>query len=246
MKNYLSKMFWGPSNYSEFIKGIQLAINQLAPQGIFTGDNMFTFGKNLSFLDDERFITAFTRHVETEAEKSVIWRMNTLCWAARQSLRIAGDFVECACYKGMTARIVSDYVDLGNTDKQYYLYDLFEHSSGMDHHEMPEHSEDLYERVKHRFADLPQVLVTKGFVPDVLHQIAPDKIAFLHLDLNSVSAEIGVLELLFDRVSTGGIIVLDDYGWLAYRAQKEAEDTFFEERGYRVLELPTGQGLIVK
>lgn len=44
----------------------------------------------------------------------------------------------------------------------------------------------------------------------------------------------------------GGLIVLDDYGWLGYRAQKEAEDAFFAERSYMVLELPTGQGLIVK
>ena len=42
------------------------------------------------------------------------------------------------------------------------------------------------------------------------------------------------------------MIVLDDYGWSLYRAQKQAEDAFFAERGYLVLELPTGQGLVVK
>ncbi len=246
MKNYLTSMFWGPTNHDEFAKGIQQAINQVAPQGIFTGDNIFTFGRNLSFLDDERFMTAFINHVETDAEKAIIWRINILCWAAQQSMRIAGDFIECACYKGTSARIICDYVELEKSDKQYYLYDLFEHSPEMNHHAMPEHSMDLYAKVKQRFAGLEQVHVTQGAVPEVLHRIAPEKIAFLHLDLNNAPAEMGALELLFNRVSTGGIIILDDYGWLAYRPQKEAEDPFFEARGYRVLELPTGQGLVIK
>jgi hypothetical protein len=44
----------------------------------------------------------------------------------------------------------------------------------------------------------------------------------------------------------GAVLILDDYGWLGYRAQKLAEDPWFEKRGYRVLELPTGQGLLIK
>ena len=52
--------------------------------------------------------------------------------------------------------------------------------------------------------------------------------------------------MLFDRIVPGGLIVLDDYGWLPFKAQRDAEDIFFAERGYFVLELPTGQGLVVK
>lgn len=154
--------------------------------------------------------------------------------------------MECACYKGTSARIICDYVGFGNSGKQYYLYDLFEHSEDMDHHSMPEHGAGLYQKVKERFAAFPNVHVTQGAVPEVLHQIAPEKIAFMHLDINSVAAEIGALEMLFDRVVPGALIVLDDYGWAGYRAQKEAEDVFFAERGYQVLELPTGQGLVIK
>ncbi len=43
-----------------------------------------------------------------------------------------------------------------------------------------------------------------------------------------------------------GAIVLDNYGRSIYREQKLLEDAWFAERGYRVLELPTGQGLIIK
>lgn len=39
---------------------------------------------------------------------------------------------------------------------------------------------------------------------------------------------------------------LDDYGWNVYRTQKDAEDARFAERGRTVIELPTGQGMVVK
>jgi len=109
-----------------------------------------------------------------------------------------------------------------------------------------EHGADLFGKVTQRFADLKNVHVTQGSVPEILYQVAPEKIAFLHLDINSAAAEIGALEFLFDRIVPGGVIVLDDYGWLFYRAQKEAEDPFFAARGCRVLELPTGQGMVIK
>jgi hypothetical protein len=88
--------------------------------------------------------------------------------------------------------------------------------------------------------------VIKGSVPEASHIEAPEKIAFMHLDINSATAEVGALEILFDRIVPGGLLILDDYGWLAYKEQKQAEDPFFAARGYHVLELPTGQGLVVK
>jgi O-methyltransferase len=83
-------------------------------------------------------------------------------------------------------------------------------------------------------------------VPQSLEGTAPATIAFLHVDMNNAAAELGALEMLFDRVAASGAIVLDDYGWTGYRAQKEVEDQFFAARGYSVLELPTGQGLVIK
>jgi hypothetical protein len=42
------------------------------------------------------------------------------------------------------------------------------------------------------------------------------------------------------------MIVFDDYGWIGYRSQKIAEDGWMSERDHRILELPTGQGLVIK
>ena len=82
-------------------------------------------------------------------------------------------------------------------------------------------------------------------MPDILSEHAPEKVAFLHLDMNAPLANKGALDLLFDRMSPGAVAVLDDYGWIQYRREKEIADEFFEARGYRILEFPTGQGLVI-
>ena len=248
MKNHLRTIFYGLADNNAFIDGIQKAINSIkGVHGTYAGDNLFTYHRNLGFLDDEPFMTAFNLHAQTEVEKAVLWRMSVVLWGVRNGLRLEGDFVECACYKGTTARIVCDAVDFkSRTDRKYYLYDLFDHDPSMPHHSMPEHGGRLYESVRSRFAADGNVTVTQGRVPDVLQDVSPGKIAFMHLDLNNADAEIGALEILFDRMVPGAVLVLDDYGWLGYRAQKQVEDPWFEERGYRVLELPTGQGLVIK
>lgn len=245
MKNYITTGFFNAGN--SFLRGIQEALNSLAVrQGIYTGDNLVTYHRNLGFLDDKDFIKAFEKNAETDTEKAVLWRYHTLLFAAKNGLRLDGDFVECACYKGVSAKIICDTLNFGEVkDKKYFLYDLFE-SNDESHHHMPEHSESLYLDVKRKFSKVENVIVTQGRVPSVLEEVSPERISFLHIDLNNAEAEVGALELLFDRVVPGGIIIFDDYGWLAYKDQKIAEDSWLGERGYTVLELPTGQGLVVK
>jgi O-methyltransferase len=87
----------------------------------------------------------------------------------------------------------------------------------------------------------------KGRIPEVFAGGCPEKIAYLHIDLNQAPAEVASLEYLFDRMVPGGILILDDHEWAGvYREQKLAEDAWFDVRQYRVIPLPAGQGLVIK
>ena len=97
------------------------------------------------------------RNTRPGVEWGTVWRLNTLVWAARQANPLDGDFVECACYRGSSARTVADLVDISN--RRYFLYDLFDHDESMPHHTMPEHSSTLFEEVRARFPE-PIVIVT--------------------------------------------------------------------------------------
>lgn len=247
MSNHATTMFWGVGDGSQFIAGIQQSINNLVQQsGIYTGDNLFTYQRNLSFLEDESLMAAWRQHASDAMEKAILWRTSILLGGVRNGLKLEGDFVECGCYKGTSVRILCDAVNFGAVDKRYFLYDLFEYDAATMANGMPEHGQQLYEQVQQRFADLPNVVVTQGRVPEVLDEVAPEKIAFMHLDMNSATAEVGALGVLWDRMVPGAMLVLDDYGWEGYRAQKLAEDAWLGARGFQVIELPTGQGMVIK
>lgn len=241
-KNYATNEFFGVFDGPVFLTAMQAVIDQVPGVGVFAGDNLFTFGRNLSFLDDGPLMTALSANATTVTERAILWRTAVLTWAARQGLRLEGDFVECGCYRGTTARILCEATNLMESGKKFYLYDSFASDP-----RIPELGPAQFEaQVRRRFSDLSNVVVTAGWVPSVLDRVAPEKIAFMHIDMNKAAAEVGALEKLFEKMVPGAVLVLDDYGWVQYREQKEAEDAFLASLGYTVLELPTGQGLVIR
>lgn len=217
---------------------------------VFATDNVILFDRTLGFLDDKTFAGACERNARNDQERSLVLRLNTLIWAASEALRIPGDFVECGVWRGFCSAVIADYLDFARVPKTLYLYDTFDGippQYDSEKHDAPGfHEAGLYESVVNRFARFPNVKIVRGIVPDSFAQAIPERIAFLHIDMNSAESEIAALEVLFERVSPGGLIVFDDYGWSGYRAQQVAEDAFMRERGHRILELPTGQGLLIK
>ena len=235
---YRSNFFWGVADPDALDRSISdIFGNVKIPRGHFASDNLITWGRNLGFVDDKPLIAAWRRHATLPHERGILWRTATLVWAARQALRRAGAFVECGTYLGTTAHILQDAVGL---DRPFHLYDTFESAEKV----LPKHSATLFDQVTARFAPYPNVVVTQGSVPESLSN-APEQIAFLHIDMNSRVAEIGALEALFARMAPGGVLVLDDYGWRAYGEQFAAERDWFAARGVPILELPTGQGLVI-
>lgn len=246
---YITGKFYDIKNTNKFSDAFLNIFDSInLENGVYCSDNLFTYSRNLSFQKDAKFMQLFKKHTHDDVHaRSILWRTATLIWAAQNGLKLEGDFVECGCYRGRTAKIIYDYYDLSSTrDKKYYLYDLFEYEDSFVHHSLPAHSKSLYKEVKNLFENDKNAIIIKGKLPDILEKNAPEKISFLHLDLNNVEGEISTLEVLFDKMVTGAIIILDDFGWFAYREQHRAEQKWFANKGYQILEMPTGQGMVIK
>lgn len=214
--------------------------------GSHFADNLLTWGRNLSMLDDAPFVAAWQGNLETDADRSILWRRYVLACAGYHCLHLDGDFVECGAYTGVGIKTVVDYLGGPLFPRTFWGYDAFQHDPGMANHAMPAHGAGLFQRVQGKFADYPQVKLIQGLLPQSLAGQSPERIAYLHLDLNQAAAELAVLEALFPRMVPGAVLILDDYEWTGYRKQKLAEDQWFQDRQYRVMPLPTGQGLIIK
>lgn len=245
VRAYAMPVFWGARDSEAVARNLTAAAEQVEP-GYYIGDNLFTWGRNMSMLDDPAFVAAWQDNAESDADRAIVWRRYILACAAYHCVHLDGDFVECGAYTGVGVKTVVDYLGATAFPKTFWAYDLFVHETSMAHHAMPEHGEGLEARVRAKFKDYPQVRIVRGSIPEVFAGQSPSAVAYLHLDLNQAPAEVAALDHLFDRVVPGGIVVLDDYEWAAYRSQKIAEDAWFEARGYRVFPLPTGQGIVIK
>ena len=132
-------------------------------------------------------------------------------------------------------------------NKCYWLYDLFKWEEGDEHDHLPElDNHRIYQDLKDKFANQPWIKIIKGNVPDSFDDNLPEKVAFAHIDLNHPIPESGALSYILPRLSRFGIVILDDYGWWGYSAQKARIDPIVEHHSLSILELPTGQGLILK
>lgn len=243
-RNYFSGAFHNVVNVPAFTAAHK-ALLPAGPRGHFTGDNLIAFSRSLSFLDDQPFMNAFNGAGPDGLEKSLIWRLHTLVWAARRAMKLDGDFVEAAVYRGFAVRVIGDALNFKASGRRYWAYDMFDVPVG-DKLYLKGHGPDLFAQVKRRLEHIPNVHLIKGRIPEAFQQGEPERIAFLHLDMNNAAAEMATLERLFDRIAPGGVIVLDDFGFADYEEQRIAETKFFADRGLHVLELPTSQGLVIK
>lgn len=215
---------------------------------VYFADNTMAIGRAFGFLRDRRFVAAVEACAREDRDLAIAWRTHILTWAAKSCLALDGDFVECGTYRGYSAEVICRYVEQHKAGRRFVLYDLFDPGDAEDGvgHRLPSHGSALFAEVAARFAPYDGVTVVRGKVPDALPETAPERIAFLHLDMNNAAAEEGALRLLWDRIADGGMVVLDDYGWAFYGDQREAADRVAAEHGQIVVELPTGQGLLVK
>lgn len=209
-------------------------------------DNLITWNRNLSFMHEDYFLDLWNGDELDFVEKSCMWRLYVLLHFAEICDHLEGDFVELGCHKGSTAKRVTEKVDFIKSGKHYWLYDLFAWNEGDEHSHMPGHDNpNMFEDVVNRFSDQSYVSVIKGPVPKSFEQGFPDKVAFAHIDMNHPAPEAAALQEVLPRLASGGCIIFDDYGWWSYSAQKLALDPIVDQYGLKILELPTGQGLLI-
>ncbi|MBI4904374.1 MAG: class I SAM-dependent methyltransferase [Acidobacteria bacterium] len=216
-----------------------------------------------SFRGDPCFRQAYERGIRSSdgVDPHFEWRVHAALWAAQTSLRVPGDFVECGVNAGFISSAVMQYLDWNRVGRRFFLIDTF---SGpvldqYSEHEVQASRRDIavaamnagsyvtdLERVRANFAEWPSATVIQGAIPDVLQTAPIEQVAFLHIDMNCALPEQAALEFFWDRLPSGGAVLLDDYAYLGHDCQRRAIDHVARRFHRTVLVLPTGQGLIIR
>lgn len=205
---------------------------------------------NVSYFDSPVFKRSYKAAVDAVGfDYRIPWRVHQAIWSAHNGLKIEGDFVELGTGKGFVMKaVLHSFDDWNSLDKSIWLYDLFEsyYVSGKGEEKHNKYYAQSVDEVKSIFYDFKRVHFVQGDVLDTVNKTFPEKISFLHVDLNDADSEQVCIELLWPRVSKGAIVLLDDYANRGQEKQYNRMNKIFNRLGCPVLTTPSGQGVVVK
>jgi hypothetical protein len=187
-------------------------------------------------------------------------RVLATCEAIRYVVRsgISGDFVECGAWRGgNTMAAARTLLHLGDCGRDLYLYDTFEGMPPPDDRDLdpegrsaaevlaadPKGPESMFWCVAGR-TDVERAVLTTGYpservrlvvgkVEETIPGVMPERIAVLRLDTDWYASTRHELVHLFPRLSQGGVLILDDYGY--WKGARLAVDEFLRSSGARLM-----------
>jgi len=171
--------------------------------------------------------------------------------------QIPGDLVECGVWRGGSVMAMArELSSLGVSDRRIWLYDTFagmtdptsfdvEAGSGVTASNMLSSTEvadgdnvwcvaglqDVRANVRSTGYPFENFTFVEGDVSETLKSDVPDSISLLRLDTDWYESTRTELEVLYPRLSVGGVCIFDDYGH--WQGARKAVDEYFEGLGHR-------------
>lgn len=178
-------------------------------------------------------------------------RIEAVCAATEYVVKygIPGAFVESGVWMGGSSMAAADtLVKHGVTDRDFYLFDTFEgipapgvedgligSDRSLQEWWDKENSDGSAPWLDAPAARVRANMLSTGYPDERLHLVpglveetipaaAPEQIAFLRLDTDWYSSTKVEMDLLFPRISPGGVLIVDDYGYTT--GARKAVDEF--------------------
>jgi O-methyltransferase len=168
---------------------------------------------------------------------------------------ISGDFVECGVWKGGSCMLIAKALQrFGDGGRHLHLYDTFTGMTDPTSEDIIAWNDrsiaDRWEEDKRadKFGswsigveEVRRNMISTGYDTERLHFIVgdicetidnhiPDSIALLRLDTDWYASTVKELDILYPRVVSGGILIVDDYGH--FKGARKAVDEYFEAAGF--------------
>jgi hypothetical protein len=171
--------------------------------------------------------------------------------------RLSGDFVECGVWRGGSMMVVAKVLRSRNELRTLHLFDTFEGMSEPSEHDRSYRGnsaldelagatrddarsiwcvageEDVRQNLASTGYPMDRVRLVRGKVEDTLPAAAPERISLLRLDTDWYESTKHELECLYERVESGGVIIIDDYGY--WQGARKAVDEYLAKLDPRPL-----------
>jgi O-methyltransferase len=204
--------------------------------------------------DRGRYLLA-DREFRQEFEKflgSGNWKNFERRWNLNQLLRLVasvpGNLAECGVFEGASARQLCRFAS--EHGRRVDLFDSFQGLSA------PRQNDGTFwaagglsaseEKVRGNLGEFDCFETFPGWIPEAFPKVADRKYAFVHIDVDLEQPTFDSVAFFYPRMPAGGVILLDDHGYESCPGARKAALDFMADKPEAVLDLSTGQGLIIK
>lgn len=157
----------------------------------------------------------------------------------------SGDIVEFGCYSGTTSLFISRLLTLQKSSREFHVYDSFEG--------LPEKQAEDQSRAGDQFvagellatkkqfllnykkAGLAPPLIHKGWFSSLTDDDIPGEVAFAFLDGDYYESIMTPLKLIWPRLVSGSVVVVDDYANEALPGAAKAVDEWLVQHSIKRL-----------
>ncbi len=228
------------SDYARYLFAEKLT-HVLHPQTRFS-----EYGR--SFLDDHDFQALY--HKLEPANTRSLDRKFTLVELMKLTASVAGDTAECGVFRGASSYLICRENRRRGQGQVHHVFDSFEGLSVPGQHdgaswESGNMSAGL-EVVRRTLSEFEHVEYHPGWIPKRFAEVEQRRFAFVHIDVDLYQPTLDSVTFFYPRLSPGGILLCDDYGFRSCPGARRALDEFFAETEEKVVHLPTGQGFVQK
>lgn len=175
---------------------------------------------------------------------------------AQSVAHLTGDTAECGVFDGASSHLICT-ANAPGSDVWHHVFDSFEGLSAPEADDQPTSPDaegwnpgDLavgLEQVRQNLARFELVKYYSGWIPERFVEVADRQFRFVHVDVDLYQPTRDSLSFFYPRLVVGGILLCDDYGSTRCPGARRAFDELAGEWGIGgVIELPTGQGFVVK
>lgn len=180
------------------------------------------------------------------------WKNYERRWNLNQALRLValvpGNLAECGVFEGASARQLCRFA--GKHGRRVDLFDSFQGLSA------PQQNDGTFwtagglsaseEKVRGNLREFDCFETFPGWIPEAFPKVADRQYAFAHIDVDLEQPTFDSIAFFYPRMPAGGVILLDDHGYESCPGARKAALDFMADKPEPVLDLSTGQGLIIK
>ena len=172
-----------------------------------------------------------------------------LVYQAKYAANFDGDMAEVGTWIGGSARMIAKTVP----NKILHCFDTFEGIPEVDENVETKdwlvefRGADIYETALKATSDCDNVAFYKGIFPGTIpEKLYNESFCFVHADADVYPSTKAICEFFYDRLTPGGVLLFDDYGFKKASGVRKAVNEYFEDKPENPVMISGGQCIVIR